>query len=287
MTQIVQMIDVNEIVQRIDVNDVMDRVDVNKVIERVDVNELVQRVDVDAIAARLDIDAIADRIDIGRLLDRTEFADIIAKSTSGILTEFLDVLRRQAVAVDDLFDRVTNRPKRFATAAVGPADATPLASSDVQNRENHYCGSFSRLAAITIDAFSAWGLFLLAVGAFQATVSLFVAHPPRVFHHSIITVLLIIPFYFLYFSWQWGLGGRTFGMALVGVRVVTADGTKITTRQAAIRTVVLPFSIALLGLGLLGIATRPDRRALHDLAAGTSVTYDWDARASRLHWLEH
>jgi hypothetical protein len=37
----------------------------------------------------------------------------------------------------------------------------------------------------------------------------------------------------------------------------------------------------LLGLGYIGIVIGEERRALHDVCAGTTVVYDWDARAAR------
>jgi uncharacterized RDD family membrane protein YckC len=40
-----------------------------------------------------------------------------------------------------------------------------------------------------------------------------------------------------------------------------------------------------LGIGFLGIVFQRDRRALNDYIAGTSVVYDWDARAARLRWI--
>jgi uncharacterized RDD family membrane protein YckC len=44
-------------------------------------------------------------------------------------------------------------------------------------------------------------------------------------------------------------------------------------------------SIVVFGLGFIGILVQRERRALHDLLAGTAVIYSWDARAARLRWL--
>jgi uncharacterized RDD family membrane protein YckC len=74
-------------------------------------------------------------------------------------------------------------------------------------------------------------------------------------------------------------------MALLGVRVVAADGSEAGTRRALVRTAAFPLSILLLGLGFLPILARRDRRALHDLIAGTAVIYDWDARSARIRYL--
>jgi uncharacterized RDD family membrane protein YckC len=52
-----------------------------------------------------------------------------------------------------------------------------------------------------------------------------------------------------------------------------------------LRALVFPLSFLLLGLGFLGILVQRERRALHDLIAGTAVVYSWDARAARLRFL--
>jgi uncharacterized RDD family membrane protein YckC len=52
-----------------------------------------------------------------------------------------------------------------------------------------------------------------------------------------------------------------------------------------IRTIFLPLSIAFAGIGILIILINRDRRAFHDLVAGTAVVYSWDARAARLRFL--
>jgi type VI protein secretion system component VasF len=48
---------------------------------------------------------------------------------------------------------------------------------------------------------------------------------------------------------------------------------------------VFPLSFLLLGLGFTGILVQRERRALHDLIAGSAVVYAWDARAARLRFL--
>jgi uncharacterized RDD family membrane protein YckC len=74
-------------------------------------------------------------------------------------------------------------------------------------------------------------------------------------------------------------------MALFGVRVVRDDGTDASGRRAVVRTLALPLSFLLLGLGFVGILLGGRRRALHDVIAGTAVIYSWDARAARLRFL--
>ena len=52
-----------------------------------------------------------------------------------------------------------------------------------------------------------------------------------------------------------------------------------------VRTIFLPLSMVFLGVGILMILLNRDRRAMHDMIAGTAVVYSWNARAARLRFL--
>jgi uncharacterized RDD family membrane protein YckC len=71
----------------------------------------------------------------------------------------------------------------------------------------------------------------------------------------------------------------------VGLRAVAKDVRSLTTRQAIIRVLVTPLSFLLFFVGFWLALFRRDRRALHDLIAGTAVVYAWDARAAHLRFL--
>ena len=90
---------------------------------------------------------------------------------------------------------------------------------------------------------------------------------------------------FIYFARFWGLNGRTAGGALFGLQVLTDDGYDVSGRRAIARTLAFPLSFLILGPGFLGILLGDQRRALHDVIAGTVVVYSWDARAARLRFL--
>jgi uncharacterized RDD family membrane protein YckC len=76
-------------------------------------------------------------------------------------------------------------------------------------------------------------------------------------------------------------------MAVLGVQVVRADGYVLDPWRGALRALAFPLSFLFLGLGFLGILVQRERRALHDLIAGSAVVYAWDARAARLRFLAH
>lgn len=118
---ILARIDVDAIVSRVDVDGLIDRVDVEKIIGRVDVDAIVSRVDVEAIIDRVDVEAIIDRVDVKKIIDRvdidalveqTELGTIIARSTSGVASEVLDVVRAQGVGLDDFCARWVTRVLR-------------------------------------------------------------------------------------------------------------------------------------------------------------------------------
>ena len=83
------------------------------------------------------------------------------------------------------------------------------------------------------------------------------------------TKLLIVPG--AYFVLAHGTGGRTLGKLVFGMRVVGADGEPIGYSRALARYGASWVSLLPLGAGYLMVAVRGDKRALHDLVAGTRV----------------
>jgi hypothetical protein len=109
---------------------------------------------------------------------------------------------------------------------------------------------------------------------------------PVSWHRNNIAVLITyIAWQFLYFGFQWAADGSTWGMALLGVQVVRADGTRLHPWQGWVRSLTFPLGFLTLGLGFLGILVQREHRALYDLIAGTTVVYAWDARAARFRYL--
>ncbi len=152
-------------------------------------------------------------------------------------------------------------------------------------RQGHYAGAVSRLVAFGLDVVVAWVVYTLATDAINAAVKLITGHPYALSNHRILDACLLAGWGFFYFSYQWAVSGKTLGMATFGIQVVTAEGRPIGSRRAALRTLGLVLTLLTLGIGFLGIVYQRERRALDDFVAGTSVVYDWDARAARLRWL--
>src|ERR1700675_3437020 len=92
---------------------------------------------------------------------------------------------------------------------------------------------------------------------------------------------MLIAVYPVLFHWRWG---QTLGKMAVDIRVVTCrptptspgwltDSGALTLCCAALRQLASLLSSAILGVGYLMAGLRRDKRALHDLIAGTRVEH--------------
>lgn len=128
-----------------------------------------------------------------------------------------------------------------------------------------------RLAALGYDLMPLLALWMLTAGlvllAFRGEVD--VAHQPPLYHFSLQTALLAVTAG--YFVLSWTRGGQTIGMRAWRIRLVDADGRPPDARRALLRLAVALPAIALVGAGLLWCLIDRDRRAWHDLAAGTRI----------------
>jgi uncharacterized RDD family membrane protein YckC len=151
--------------------------------------------------------------------------------------------------------------------------------------QGNYAGSVSRFLAYAIDLLASSAVFTLALAAISYVAKIVSGKQVSWDRQDIAVVIAYVVWEFFYFGYSWAVSGRTFGMAVLGVRVVRADGAIAEPRRGVVRALVFPLSFLLLGLGFLGILVQRERRALHDLIAGTAVIYAWDARAARLRFL--
>lgn len=78
------------------------------------------------------------------------------------------------------------------------------------------------------------------------------------------------------------VAGQTIGKSLAGIRVVGTDGALLTAGPALLRYLAAYISAIPLGFGFLVAALRRDKRALHDLIAGSRVErLPWRRRVVR------
>ena len=151
--------------------------------------------------------------------------------------------------------------------------------------QGQYAGSASRFAAYLIDLVASTVIFWLALQLISFVVEIVTGSPVSWHRNNIVVVIIYVAWQLLYFGFQWAADGSTWGMALLGVQVVRADGTRLHARQGWVRSLTFPLGFLTLGLGFLGILVGREHRALYDLIAGTAVVYAWDARSARLRYL--
>lgn len=74
-----------------------------------------------------------------------------------------------------------------------------------------------------------------------------------------------------YFLWYWRTGGQTLAMQTWKLRIVNAEGKRISLRQGCIRYALAWPSVLLFGIGIVWALLDKERQFLHDRLAGTRI----------------
>jgi len=290
---LLERMDVNGLLDRIDIDRLLARVDVQALIDRVDVGGLIERVDLDAVLAQVDVNALMERIDVAAIAERAQIGDLVAQSTRDVAGSTIDLVRRQLVAIDLLVLRLVQRvlKRRGAAMEAGPAEllaAPPVTARRTARAKGaqvtgRFAGAASRLTEFSIDCLAIVLSFSIAANIFVFVVRLILGVDVDTSNTDNKWWLLsYLTWALLYFWFSTALTGRTIGKWLVGVRIIEVDTTPLRTGPALVRVLVLPISIGVFGLGLVGIVIGKERRAWHDRAAGTVVVYDWGDRPAEM-----
>ena len=151
--------------------------------------------------------------------------------------------------------------------------------------QGQYAGSASRFGAYLIDFIASTVIYWIALSLISFVVQIVTGRPAGLHAANIVVLIVYIAWQFIYFGFQWAADGSTWGMALLGVRVVRADGEHADYWRGWVRSLTFPLGFLTVGLGFLGILVQREHRAVYDFIAGTAVVYAWDARAARLRYL--
>ena len=124
LNALLDRIDLNAVLDRIDLNAVIARVDLNAALAQVDLNQLLDQVDMNRLMARVDLTELIGNVDLEELADNSEFGAVISKSTSTVASGALDLVRSQAVGLDDFAARWVARllRRRPYTGPPGPPE---------------------------------------------------------------------------------------------------------------------------------------------------------------------
>jgi len=273
------------------INAMLERVDVDALVGQVELDELLDRIDVNRLLDRVDLTRLLDRVDVQAVTNRANVGDLVARSTSQVAGSTLDVARRQAVGVDTLImgfaDRLLGRDS--AKQPLGPpalvpqeTEARPALGSARVKISGYYAGPLTRLLAYLIDSFVVFtGAGVISAAVVGSVNVVLGAELEWDWRAGLLGVAAFAIWSFLYLWVGVAISGRTPGMSVVGIKVVGKEGRPVSPSHAAVRALLLPFSVASV-VGVLGVVFDAKQRALHDLAAKTAVVYDWGDRPAEL-----
>jgi uncharacterized RDD family membrane protein YckC len=284
---LLQRIDLDALLGQVDVDAVLDRVDLDRLLDRVDVNAVLDRVDIDRLMNRVDMDALLRRVDVEAIVQRSGIPEIVAESTSHMAGSALDLARRQLVGLDVVADRLVDRAFRRTDEArhEGPpllTERAPVGRKDRRSVSGHYTGPVSRAAAGALDVLAITTLYTVGYAGVSLLWNAFFGSSLSGDQRTPLAIAALALWAFSYVFVCLAVAGRTVGKAVVGIRVVRADGGPPSVRTVFWRTLVQPFSIILFLLGYLPVLLQREHRAMHDLAAGTAVVYDWGDRPAEM-----
>ena len=180
--------------------------------------------------------------------------------------------------------RAVNRVLRrdYESLPAGPPLATDSEFDSLHTMSGRYAGPVSRLGALALDLLVISWTFALLWAGFTYLFAVLFGGSGDGTSNSWFGFLLLVLYGFCYFWISQSLSGRTVSQALVGLKVVRTDGSPLKPGAAALRTLVLPISFLVFGIGALMALVDRRRRALQDVAAGSSVVYDWGDRPAAL-----
>lgn len=99
--------------------------------------------------------------------------------------------------------------------------------ADVVSSQGHYAGSVSRFLAYVVDLGASTLAFTLGLAALSFAAQVVTGQPVHWNRSDIAVAVVFVVWQFCYFGCSWAASGRTFGMALLGIRVVRADGATL------------------------------------------------------------
>jgi uncharacterized RDD family membrane protein YckC len=188
---------------------------------------------------------------VERVADAPEVRAAIAQQGVGLL----DDLGRQVREIAGRFDAVIERVVRRLTGRPQRSEPT------------NAVGLVTRAVAFLLDAAVLNAIFL---GGAAAITALFGADgvSGTGFAFGVLAWLVCGSAYLLTF---WSLAGQTPGMRALSIRIEAGGDRRLGLRRSRRRLLGLALGALGLGLGLIGVITRDDRRGWHDRRAGTDV----------------
>ncbi|MEK7363524.1 MAG: RDD family protein [candidate division NC10 bacterium] len=141
--------------------------------------------------------------------------------------------------------------------------------------EGKPAGFWMRYAALGID----WQLLALPLAVFGIIAAILIPltmamRNPMAGAAVVLTLgLFLLAFMVAYSIWMHGKWGQTLGKMALGMKVARTDGSALGYGGAFLRWIGSVLSALILMIGYIMAGVRSDKRSLHDLIAGSRVTY--------------
>jgi uncharacterized RDD family membrane protein YckC len=232
-----------------------------------------------------------DRVDIDRVIARSNIDQIIARSSSGVFTGIFVTFRNRIAKWDQQcqrFGRLACCRKRLLPPR--PGENVALSKSEWPDSQrdfglaiqDRYSGSLTRFLAGFTDYILLATLFAI-FASLTSIIAEKIAGDDDFWDDQFLdwfVPLIFLIFVLAYVLFSWLIVGRTIGMAMLGLLVVSSTGHRIGFCQAIVRAVLQPLNTLFFGY-VLGLIRR-DGRQWNDLITGTGFVYSWDARLASL-----
>jgi uncharacterized RDD family membrane protein YckC len=153
--------------------------------------------------------------------------------------------------------------------------------------KGHYAGFITRLIAFVIDILIVSVSIGVMLSTFSLILNFFNIELEGISNLSVVIRNLAIfvtgfgfTFFvnFIYVTFFWIVVGKTIGKAVMGLRVIGPRGSRMTIGRSFRRYLGYWISAFPLFLGYFWVLVNDERRAWHDIIAGTSVIYDHEAQ---------
>lgn len=280
VSPVVESLDVNAIVNEINIDEVLSHVDWNAILERVDVNHHLDRID---------MDRLLENVDIDRLIERSNLEEIVSRASSGVFSEFIDMMRTRIAWIDQWGQRICHCRCFSRQPLLPPRPGRPQDNKKVWPKSSglrarkfgvsvqfRTCGGLCRGASAFVDGF----FLAFTFAAYSWIVS------------RLVMVLTDDPLWSLRAEWEWittvlfALYGliynfcmlacfsRTIGMWLLGLLLVSRDGHRLRPYQAFLFAFFIPLNLALFGWVLVSYGCCKGHARVSDL--------DWIKLTARL-----
>ena len=246
----------------------MERIDIDQLLNRVDWNAILERVDVNHHLDRIDMDRLLDNVDIDRVIERSNLEEIVSRASSGVFSEFIDMLRTRIAWFDQWGQRIC-RCRCFAKRPyLPPRPGRPQDDKNIWPKTSglrarrfgmavqfRTCGGLCRIASWFVDAFFVAVTFAAYSWVVTRIAIAFTNDPLWTLREEWewLTTIFFALYSLFYNFCLLACFSRTIGMWLLGLLLVSSDGHRVKAHQSFLYSFLIPLNLPLFGWVLVRV----------------------------------